>query len=92
VPKSAKVALVDWQEGWDATKAEQRVTGVVLGLAGIMRKAEAAAANGKPWKRGAIEMRFSFAFKRRPYASEMTAARNFIRAAMSFEPTSKVGS
>jgi DNA repair protein RadD len=93
VPKVAKVDLVDWQEGWDATRGEQRPSNVVLGLAGIMRKAELARAKGKPWKNGAIEMRFSFAFKRRPYPSEITAARNFLRAAMTYEPTQrKLGS
>ena len=80
-PKAVDAPLTDWEEGWRATRDALHVSRPVASLAGIMRKARDAEIKGKPWKRGAVEFRFQFIFHRRPYASEMAQAQNFVRSA-----------
>ena len=80
VPKAVDAPLTDWEQGWEAAKAAVKPSRIVLALAGILHKRDLAAKAGKPWKNGAAEYRFSFIFKRRPYAQEMAAAVNMVRA------------
>lgn len=91
VPKSAGVELTDWQERWDAAKAALTPPPIVLALAGILRKEAESSGRGKPWKQGAVALRFSFIFKRRPYPQEMAAARNMLRAAETYGAVREVG-
>lgn len=91
VPKSAGVELTDWQERWDAAKAALTPPPIVLALAGILRKEAESSGRGKPWKQGAVALRFSFIFHRRPYPQEMAAARNMLRAAETYGAVREVG-
>jgi len=83
-PKAVDAPLTDWQQGWRATRQVLNVSGPVASLAGIMRKARDAEGRGKPWKRGAVELRFRFIFHRRPFPAEMASALNFVRSAESY--------
>ena len=83
-PKAVDAPLTDWEEGWRATREALKVSRPVASLAGIMRKAADASAKGKPWKRGAVELRFSFIFHRRPFPNEMAAAANFVKSAETY--------
>ena len=80
-PKAIDAPLTDWQKGWEATRDALKYSRIVMALAGIMRKAEDARTRGKPWKRGAVELRFSFISKRWPYPDEMAKASDFVRSA-----------
>ena len=80
-PKAIDAPLTDWQKGWEATRGALKCSRIVMALAGIMRKAEDARTRGKPWKRGAVELRFSSIFKRRPHPNEMAKASDFVRSA-----------
>ena len=80
-PKAIDAPLTGWQKGWEATRDARKCSRIVMALAGIMRKAEDARTRGKPWKRGAVELRFSFIFKRRPYPDEIAKASDFVRSA-----------
>ena len=83
-PKAVDAPLTDWEEGWRATREALKVSRPVASLAGIMRKAADAEAKGKPWKRGAVELRFSFIFHRRPFPNEMASAANFVKSASAY--------
>ncbi len=89
VPKSVNAPLTDWDRKWEAARAAVQPSNVVIGLAGILRKADEAAKKGKPWKGSAIHtrVRFSMAWMRRPPSpQEWAAARNLLNAAERFEP------
>jgi DNA repair protein RadD len=88
VPKAVGAPLTDWEEGIAAAREGVKPSRMVSALAGIMHKAHEAEAKGKPWKRGAVEFRFSFIFKRRPFAHEMAAASNLVRAAEGYRRVS----
>jgi DNA repair protein RadD len=85
VPKAVGAPLTDWDIRWDAAKAGTNASAMVKSLAGILHKAAEAARAGKPWRDAAPAMRFKAIFKRAPYAQEYRAARNFLRAAETFE-------
>ena len=87
IPKAVGAPLTDWEQCWEAAKVAVQPSRPVLSLAGILRKAGESARNGKPWKSGAAEVRFSFIFKRRPFPNEMAAARNLLGAAEKFQVT-----
>ena len=84
-PKAIGAPLTDWQTKWNAAREGVKPGPLVLSLAGLMVKARNAAMAGKPWKDTTIATRFLYTFRRRPYESEMAAARNFLRAAERFE-------
>jgi superfamily II DNA or RNA helicase len=84
VPKAADAPLTDWEEGWAATRDALKVSRPVMALAGILRKQFESESAGKPWKRGAAAFRFSFIFKRQPFASEMAQAMNFVRSVQKY--------
>jgi superfamily II DNA or RNA helicase len=86
-PKEVDAPLTDWDKGWEATRDALKVSRIILALASIMRKSADATTRGKPWKRGAAELRFSFIFKRRPYPDEMVKAAAFVRAAHGYAVT-----
>ena len=85
LPEVTGAELTDWQERYEATKAAVPVSRTALSLAGILRKAEAASRAGKPWKNGAVGIRFEMIFHRRPYPSETAAAENFNRATRNYQ-------
>jgi superfamily II DNA or RNA helicase len=84
VPKALGLELTDWQTAWDAAKVATKPSPLVLSLAGILGKAQEAAAKGKPWSTQAPALRFRAIFKRFPNAQEYHAARNFLRAAEAY--------
>jgi superfamily II DNA or RNA helicase len=86
VPKAVGAPLTDWNIRWDAAKAGTNASAMVKSLAGILHKASEAAKAGKPWSDAAPAMRFKAIFRRMPYAQEYQAARNFLRAAETYEP------
>jgi hypothetical protein len=85
VPKAVGAPLTDWDIRWDAAKAGTNASAMVKSLAGILHKAGEAARAGKPWRDAAPALRFKAIFKRMPSAQEYAAARNFLRAAETFE-------
>lgn len=94
VPKSVNAPLTDWEVKWEAARTAVKPSNIVIGLAGILRKADEAARKGKPWKDSAIHtrVRFSMAWMRRaPSAQEWAAARNLLNAAEKFEPAQAGG-
>lgn len=72
--RSADEELGDWQVRYEAAKTALQPSRGALCLAGIMRKAEAAARAGKPWKNGAVRFRFEAIMRRAPSGDEMRQA------------------
>jgi len=82
--RSADEELGEWTVRYEAAKAALQPSRGALALAGIMRRADAAAVAGKPWKPAAIRFRFMAIFKREPRADEMREAQMVNRAASDF--------
>lgn len=74
-PHSIGEDLGEWQQRYAAAKDILKPTRYALALAGIMRKAEEAAAKGKPWKPAAIGARYKAVFGRWPDEMTMSMAR-----------------
>jgi hypothetical protein len=78
-PKVTGAELVEMQSVREAAKEILKPSKIILSLAGILAKAEASSRAGHPWKNGAVGLRFSYIFKRRPYPGEVAAAEEFNR-------------
>jgi len=79
--RSAEEELGEWTARYEAAKAAIKPSRGTLCLAGIMRRALAAAESGQPWKPSAVRFRFQSIMKRQPSADEWRQARELNRAA-----------
>jgi hypothetical protein len=74
ITRSLDLDLVPWEIRYADAKAKIKPSRAALCLAGIMRKADDAAAKGKPWKKTAIIFRFRAIMKRMPMDLEWQQA------------------
>jgi superfamily II DNA or RNA helicase len=86
-PKSVEEEIGEWHQRYEAAKHALHPSRSALALASILRKAQAAADRGKPWKSSAVRFRFQAVFGRGPTSEEMREAISVNQAASGFSLT-----